>query len=173
MSSDAAVAIPITMIVLAVGLLWWAMREGERRNRARHVASALIGEITATLEAIETQQLIDLLKRDALDPDTAGALQAFTLPRFTAFEANAANLDCFPGDVERRAIYLFDRWSVFCPLVRGSTMATGDRKRVLQEATELLQLADDLLLALRPIARQGSKAHHLDSRAVGVANGAK
>ena len=170
--SSVVIAIPIAMIVLAGALLWWVAREGERSNRMSHLASALIGEITATLEAIETQRLIDLLKRDALDdPDTARALQAFALPRFTAFEANAAKLDCLPGDVERTAINLFDRWSVFCAELRGSTMAGGDRKRVLHEATELLQLADDLLFALRPIATPASKAHHLESRAIATTRG--
>jgi hypothetical protein len=168
--SSAVVAVSIALMVLVVVSLWWVMRE--RRNNASHLASALIGEITATLESIETQQLVDLLKRDALDPKTAGALQAFALPRFMAFEANAAKLDCLPANVERMAVNLFDRWSVFCAEVKGSAVVAGDRKPVLHEATELLQLADDLLLALRQIATPASKAHHLDSRQIGVARGA-
>jgi len=160
--SSVVVVGSIALIALVVVSLWWVMRE--RRNKAIHLASALIGEITATLESIETQRLIDLLKGDTLDPDAVGALQAFALPRFMAFEANAAKLDCLPATAERMAVNLFDRWSVFCAEVRRSTVAVADRKRVLHEASELLRLADDLLLVLRPIATPGSKAHHLDSR---------
>lgn len=160
--SSVVVVGPIALTAFVAVSLWWVMRE--RRSKAIHLASALIGEIAATLESIETQRLIDLLKKDTLDPDAAGALQVFALPRFMAFEANAAKLDCLPAAAERMAVNLFDRWSVFCAEVKRSAETAADRKRVLHEATELLRLADDLLLVLRQIATPGSKAHHLDSR---------
>lgn len=157
--SSGMFAIPIAVLLLVITSLWWVERE--RRLAASHLAEALIGEISAVLESIETQRLIDLLEKTKDDRSTIDALHSFALPRFIAFEANAARLDRLPGSIERTVINLFDRWSALKAEVNGAIGPAGDPKRVLGEINESLKLADEVLLALRPIANSRSQAHHL------------
>jgi hypothetical protein len=161
----ASVLILAVLIASVLGFKW-----RERQQKSQCLAEALIGEIVAILETIETQSLVDALQDSAIANHSERAThRGFALPRLTVYEANAARLDYLGKPVQRLISQLFDRLAAL-PIEVASLDATrspqllddnGATARVLGSVNQSLRLADEALLALRSIATPQSQARHL------------
>ena len=165
MTQVLAAGISILALLIA-SALWLKWRE--RHHEAQCLAEALIGEITAVLETIEVQRLVDKLQNGANGDSENPNVGAFALPHLMVFEANAGRLDHLEAPIQRLVSQLFDRFAAL-PIEVGTLRDTaalltedgGPRARVLESLNQSLRLADEALLALRPIANPRSRAHHL------------
>jgi hypothetical protein len=164
---DVGTVIPVGLVLSVVaGLFCWAaLMRLERRRIRRNVASALVGEIAAVLEAIDARKVVDLFGRAAqLGDDRAGAVVPFDLGPFSAYEANAGRLDIFDAPLPRKIAFLF---SGFHDLAHESVEFQSPRlvpevrreraARLARVGAELLELADDVLRSLRPFVERGRR----------------
>jgi len=167
--------IPIIGVILLVGavlagLVFAGWRKTQRRIARRNLASVLSGEIVAVLRAIEVENSDQPVVASG---DTAEArLPHLALPHFTIYEANAGRLDCFAPPLPQKISFFFDRLGALtleCDTTRQhalSDTASGTaRARHLSDIQNDLKVtldtADEILLALRPLASPHTQAKHL------------
>jgi hypothetical protein len=80
---------------------------GRSRSR-RGLASALIGEIAAVMEAMEGFEEVRKLEEMEIGAEEhLDELSAFTLPKFSVYESNADRLDLFDTAIQRQIAYFF------------------------------------------------------------------
>jgi hypothetical protein len=131
-----------------------------RRHSRRGLASALIGEIVAIMEAMEGFEEVRKLEDMEIGAEQRlDELGAFTLPNFSVYEANAHRLDLFDASIQRQITYFFTS----AGSLAGHLHALASTKK---EATELCkqhaidaqkeinclsELGDDLLRDLRKL----------------------
>jgi hypothetical protein len=132
---------------------------GQRRE-CRNLTSALIGEIVALLDAIETQSVVAQL--DGIAGGEPAPLNCPAPLSMIVFSANAGKLDRFPAPLPRKLAYFYTRLASLW----GHVEALGARPTVHQSLTaqealalsngfkDTLLLADDILRQLRPYLAQ-------------------
>lgn len=154
----------LVFVALIAALFCYEWRR--RRLESQWLASALIGEIAAVLATIEVQRVVDTLQDSESDPRGVPYPHGFALPRLMVYEACAGKLDHLGAPVQRMVTQLFDRLAALpieiasleearytLPLENG-----GPSSRVLGSVKEVLELADETLVALRSIATPHSRA---------------
>lgn len=158
-----------TSIVLGstlMTLLWAAWRGATRRAERRSLASALTGEIVAVLRAVEMENpgQVNLPSGDAAETRPPHLV----LPRFTVYEANAGKLDHFAVPLPRKITYFFDRMGTLAQECGTIAKLTSDETARIKHCREMrddlkttLDLADEILLDLRPLMSPHTRAKHL------------
>lgn len=129
-----------------------------RRHRQRSLASALIGEVTATLEAIEGYDEVKRLEAGAEGAEGhLSELGAFRLPPSPIYNFNIGRLDVFEAPVQRQVAYFYTRIASLADHLQALSHATEDpdaRKQhardALDEINTAMNAGDDLLRSLRP-----------------------
>jgi hypothetical protein len=148
-------------------LIWVAWTGAVRRAERRSLASALTGEIVAVLQTIELENSDQAIVPPGDFAETCPP--HLGLPRFTIYEANAGKLNCFAAPLPRKIAYFFDRMGALAQEC-GSAATTplpdnADRARHLREMQgdlkATLDLADEILLDLRPLISPHTQAKHL------------
>lgn len=160
----------LTVVFVVLGTAAWR----HRRHSRRALASALTGEIAATLETIEAQDVRAALDHACANPDVKIALPEIALPRFVVYESNAGRLDRLDAPLQRQVVQLFDRLamlphesaklSVMLNHTEAGQAAYLRHLRIhhLRESLDLtLNMADEVLLSLRPIMSPHNRAKNL------------
>jgi hypothetical protein len=95
-------------------------------------------------------------------------LPQLSLPRFTVYEANAGRLDHFAASLPRKITFFFDHMGTLAQQCGATTASLPDdtgRVRHFREMQEdlkaTLDLADEILLDLRPLVSPHTQAKHL------------
>lgn len=130
-----------------------------RRHARRSLASALIGEITATLEAIEGYHDIRRLKAGEEGAEKyLSELKTFELPPAPIYTNNITHLWVFEATLQRRVSYFYTCVASLAGHLHALSKPTGDtnlRKQYVRNAiTEInntMNAGDELLRALRPL----------------------
>lgn len=134
-----------------------------RRHQQRNLASALIGEITATLEAIEGYDEVKRLESgDGQAESHLSELSAFRLPPSVIYNFNIGKLDIFEATVQRQVAYFYTRVGSLADQLHALSQATEDpdlrkqhARNALAEINNAMNAGDDLLRSLR---------HHVSRR---------
>jgi hypothetical protein len=132
---------------------------GRSRSR-RGLASALIGEIAAIMEDMEGFEEVRRLEDMETGADEhLDELGAFTLPKFSVFEANADRLNLFDAATQRQIAYFFTRAGGLAGHLHALASSRGESKDLCKqhaidaqkEINCLSELGDDLLRDLRKL----------------------
>ena len=136
------------------------------RRRERHgLASALIGEIVAALEAVET----NCASRDLQAADSAACTATFDfadfeLPRLAVYEASVDKLSLFHAPLPRELSYFYTRLANLPQRLRAlkppASMSAEDIKArtatAVGEIDRMMTLGEDLLRSMRVfVSRRG------------------
>ena len=132
---------------------------GRSRSR-RGLASALIGEIAAIIDDMEGFEEVRKLEDMDIGADEhLDELGAFTLPKFSVYEANADRLDLFDAAIQRQIAYFFTRAGSLAGHLNALGSTTNESKEsckqhavdAQKEINGLSILGDDLLRDLRKL----------------------
>jgi hypothetical protein len=144
----------------------WRNLFGRDKSRAQ-LASALIGEITAAIETLESNPEIKFLENVAKgEGDAVGQVHTFALPRFAVYEENASRLSEFAAPLPHQLSYFYTELEGLqdrvCHTLTHQTDEASRRvaaAQTLAEISRIADLGDQLLRDLRPlIARHYSSA---------------
>jgi hypothetical protein len=128
-------------------------------RRERHgLASALIGEIAAAIEALE--HYCSVRRSCSNDPevsDPACDFSDFELPRLAVYEANVAKLSLFTGALPQELSYFYTRLGNLPQRLRelkpsGSSSAEELKARMhtaIDEIDQTMTLGEDLLRSMK------------------------
>jgi hypothetical protein len=163
-----AVAVGLSALGAAlVAIAAWIWR---RRSRARRaLAAVLAGEITATLETIEAQDVMAALDRACAHPHEKAVFPKIVLPRFVIYESSAGTLDRLDIPLQRKVVHLFERLAMLSyelgelpdMLDRAEDGQGASIRHMRENLDQTLTLADEVLLSLRPIMSPRNQAKHL------------
>jgi hypothetical protein len=131
-----------------------------RRQKQRNLACALIGEVAATLEAIEGY---DEVRHLEAGDDEAGLslseLSAVKLPLSPFYNGNVARLAVFDAPVQRQITYFYtrvaslaDHLQAFAKSVDGAERRREHARNAAAEINKTMNAGNDLLRALQPLA---------------------
>lgn len=132
---------------------------GQSRSR-RGLAAALIGEVTAIIEDMEGFEEVRRLEDKDIGADEhLDELSAFTLPKFSVYEANADRLNLFDAPTQRRIAYFFTRAGGLAGHLHALASTTNQSKDLCRqhaidaqkEIDCVSELGDDLLRDLRKL----------------------
>jgi hypothetical protein len=153
-----------------LAVLAWAGWTGiARRSTRRNLASALIGEIVAVLRTIESGGVVESLEPEQANVAPAKSVRPLILPHFTVYETNAGKLDLFAAPLPQKLAYFFDRLTTLAGEVIAlagnipeTTVNRSERIRLTRcEFRDTLDIADDILVALRQLASPNNQAKSL------------
>ena len=132
---------------------------GRSRSR-RGLACALIGEIAAVIDGMESFEEVRKLEDLEIGADEhLDELSAFTLPKFAVYESNADRLDLFDPTIERQIAYFFTRAGSLAGHLHALALTKNESKELCKqhaidaqkEINGLWELGDDLLRGLRKL----------------------
>jgi hypothetical protein len=134
-------------------------------RRRRSLACALIGEVAATLEAIEGYDEIRHLEAGDDEAERRLAeLDAFKLPLSTFYNGNVAQLRLFDAHVQRLITYFYTRSASLADHLQAFAKVTDDAelrkehtRNAAAEISNTMNAGDDLLRALRPFSSRRYK----------------
>ncbi len=139
---------------------------GRSRSR-RGLASALIGEITALIDDMESFEEVRKLENMEIGADEhLDELSVFTLPKFAVYESNADRLDVFDAAIQRQISYFFTRAGSLAGHLHALALTKNKSSELCRqhaidaqkEINGLTELGDDLLRDLRRlVSRKQSK----------------
>jgi hypothetical protein len=139
---------------------------GRGRTR-RGLASALIAEIAAVIDGMEGFEEVRKLEDMELGAEEhLDELGAFTLPKFSVYEANAGRLDLFDPAIERQIVYFFTRAGSLAGHLQALASTKKEAKELCKqhaidaqkEINGLSELGDDLLHDLRKLVSKKQPA---------------
>jgi hypothetical protein len=131
------------------GLGWFPRGSGKERR----LASALLGELVAILRVIEEHGMEERLQARATGSEDKLDIAGFSVPPVSVYQANVAHLDVFRPPLPRQIALLYTRLGALEPDLRAAAASgslSGARK-VLGELRAILEEADEVLRALRPL----------------------
>lgn len=136
----------------------WHNFFGRDKSRAL-LASALIGEITAAIETLESNPEIRLLRNVAGGAnDTVGQVQEFSLPRFSVYEKNAGRITDFAEPLPHELSYFYTELNGLQDRIRytfdrqtDSPSRQAAAAQTLVEIGKVVDAGDQLLRDLRPL----------------------
>lgn len=132
---------------------------GRSRSR-RGLASALIGEIAALIDDMESFEEIRKLENMEIGADEhLDELSVFTLPKFAVYESNADRLDLFDAAIQRQIAYFFTRAGSLAGHLHALALTKNESNELCKqhaieaqkEINGLSELGDDLLRDLRKL----------------------
>jgi hypothetical protein len=130
-----------------------------RRRLQRGLASAIIGEVTATLEAIEGYEEVRHLEAEDDEAERRlSELDAFKLPRSPFYNGNVAQLMVFDPHLQRQITYFYTRSASLTDHLHAFAKTTDDAelrkvhaRNATAEINNTMNAGDDLLRGLRPL----------------------
>lgn len=128
-----------------------------RRHRQRDLASVLIGEVTATLEAIEEFDEVKQLEAgDAEAERHLSELSTFRLPPSPVYNFNIGRLHVLDASSQRQVTYFYTRVASLADHLRALSKVNNDpdvrkdhARNALVEIQNAMNAGDDLLRTLR------------------------
>jgi len=136
-----------------------------RRQQQRNLASALIGEVTATLEAIEGYDEVRRLEAgDDQAEKCLSELESFRTPSSPIYIGNVGRLNVFDAPLQRQVTYFYTRIASLADHLHALSRSTEDealRKQHARDAAaeinNAMNAGDDLLRTLRPLVSRRRK----------------
>jgi len=130
-----------------------------RDKSLTQLASALVGEITAAIETLESNPEIKFLESVAKGTaDAAGQMHAFSLPKLAVYEENASRLSEFTAPLPHQLSYFYTELEGLQDRVRHTLTHQNDKAsrqaaagETLAEISRIVSLGDQLLHDLRPL----------------------
>lgn len=135
----------------------WRAPFGQRRSR-QNLASALVGEISATIEVLETsfeiKRLEALSAGESVEDDGPSH---FALPKSVIYESNASQLSLFNSPLPREVSYFYTELASISERVRRAMerpqspeLRKGEATQALSEIERVMALGEQVLHDLRP-----------------------
>jgi hypothetical protein len=155
---------------LLAALAWAGWSRLVRRVTRRNLASALIGEIVAVVHAIESERIVESLETMEADASSEKSVKRLVLPHLTVYERNGDKLDLFNPPLPRKLAYFFDSLTTLSDELasiddnarNASALSRGERVRYTSlDVHDMLESADDILVALRQLATPNNHAINL------------
>lgn len=130
-----------------------------RRRQQRNLACALIGEITATLEAIEGYDEVRHLEAGDEEAERRlSELDTFKLPLSPIYNGNVGQLAVLDASLQRQVTYFYTRIAGLADQLQALSKATDDAdlrkehaRSAAAEISDTMNAGDDLLRGLRPL----------------------
>jgi hypothetical protein len=144
-------------------LVAWGFYGVFRRRQRRRLASAFIGEMVAVLREIELQDIEGAVERFIASSTPGVPKPKLSLPEFIIYHAAADKLDCFAEPLPRKMAFFYTRVGQLREAIASlDRRPLADKRQTLLELREMLELANDILYALRTIiSSRHSKARRL------------